>query len=210
MVLDGDVRSVSRQRKAAPRATRVAEAAAIEAARVTPASLGLMRYVPGDRNPLAGGARNRATGPVHDTCGACLDGFVGVIEPSNVPCWPPAATCDNGIIDREKDERLQNVACCRVLAPPSRPARRLPGRPTPPIPCSTLTEPRSTDARSGWVGKFPKSYDQNGHVGRDYHCGQNGHFARHVNFGPDGHFDPNLHFGRNDHFDHNALEISKW
>ena len=49
--------------------------------------------------PCTGPTINRATCEVAEMCGECADGFVGVLGPSNEPCYVAGEHCDNGVLD---------------------------------------------------------------------------------------------------------------
>ena len=48
--------------------------------------------------PCTGGL-HRATCEVAETCGNCAEGFVGVLGPSNEPCYVAGEHCANGVLD---------------------------------------------------------------------------------------------------------------
>ena len=50
------------------------------------------------------GSINRATCEVAEMCGDCADGFVGVLGPSNEPCYVAAGNCTNGARDGDETE----------------------------------------------------------------------------------------------------------
>ena len=45
------------------------------------------------------GTFSRGPCPIQQTCGDCVEGFVGLPGPINDPCWIADATCDNGVLD---------------------------------------------------------------------------------------------------------------
>ena len=49
--------------------------------------------------PCTGPTINRATCEVAEMCGECADGFVGMLGPSNEPCYVAGEHCDNGVLD---------------------------------------------------------------------------------------------------------------
>ena len=50
------------------------------------------------------GNLNRATCEVAEMCGDCAEGFVGVLGPSNEPCYVAGEHCDNGVRDRNETD----------------------------------------------------------------------------------------------------------
>ena len=50
------------------------------------------------------GSINRVTCEVAEMCGDCADGFVGVLGPSNEPCYVAAENCSNGVRDGNETE----------------------------------------------------------------------------------------------------------
>lgn len=59
------------------------------------------------------GSINRQHCPVDGTCGHCLDGFVGLIGPSNEPCFTEAEHCSNSFQDADESD----VDCGGECAP---------------------------------------------------------------------------------------------
>ena len=72
---------------------------------------------------LSCGLLNRGACPVDGTCGDCLDGYVGLIGPSNDACWVAGGsaarrrlgggTCDSGVTDGDETD----VDCGGTCAP---------------------------------------------------------------------------------------------
>ena len=56
---------------------------------------------------------NRETCDVSEMCGSCVGGFVGVLGPSNEPCYVEAAHCANGVLDGNETD----VDCGGPCAP---------------------------------------------------------------------------------------------
>ena len=62
------------------------------------------------------GSINRATCEVAEMCGDCADGFVGVLGPSNEPCYVAAENCSNGVRDGNETETDCGGPCAPCAA----------------------------------------------------------------------------------------------